>query len=84
MLFRSLSRITNGEAPMGVNDDLLDATLFMIEIAPRWAENILEILLITTSWPKEDPMQTIAHLKEFELYTLILGRLYRQGGDQVL
>ena len=61
-----------------------NATLFMIEIAPRWVENILEILSITTSWAKEDPTQTIANLKESKLYTLILGKLYKQGGDQVL
>ena len=29
-----LLRITNGETPVGVNDDLPDATLFMIETAP--------------------------------------------------
>ena len=30
-----LSRITNGESPTGIEDDLPNATLFQVEIAPK-------------------------------------------------
>ena len=30
-----LSRITSSEAPIGVEDDMLDSTLFLVEIAPK-------------------------------------------------
>lgn len=36
-----LSRITSGEAPMGVDDDIPDATLFRVETAPRWSVKII-------------------------------------------
>ena len=39
-----LSQITNGEDPVGVDDDLPDATLFQVEIAPKWAEHIIRLL----------------------------------------
>src|SRR5271156_6467063 len=39
-----LSRITSGEAPTGVDDELPDATLFLIETAPRWSEPIIQVL----------------------------------------
>ena len=40
------SRITNGESPTRVDDDLLDTTLFQVEIAPKWVEHIIRILSI--------------------------------------
>ena len=79
-----LSRITNGEAPLGVEDDLPDAPLFMIEMAPKWAEKILQVLSIDVSWPKDSPEGSLAYLEMSEPYTLISGRLYRQGADKVL
>ena len=39
-----MSRITNGEAPAGVDDDLPDATLFQIEYVPRWSKRITKFL----------------------------------------
>lgn len=79
-----LSRITSGEAPTGVDDDLPDATLFVIEIAPRWAEPILDILSYGVSWEGQDKEETVARLEQAENYSLVSGRLYRQGSDQVL
>ena len=79
-----LSRITNCETPIGVCDDLPNATLFMVETAPQWSENILEVLFITTFWPKEGMARTIAQLEESEQYVLLSRRLYRYGSDKVL
>ena len=42
-----MSRIPNGEAPTGVDDDLPDATLFQIESVPRWSKQIAEFLSTT-------------------------------------
>ena len=79
-----LSRITNGEAPTGVEDDLPDATLFLIDIAPRWVEPILEVLSVTAEWAPKDAQTTLNQLRESDRYTIISGRLYRQGSDNVL
>ena len=35
-----MSRIPNGEALTGVDDDLPDAPLFLIDLVPEWAEEI--------------------------------------------
>ena len=79
-----LSRITNGEAPTCVDDDLPDATLFQIDIAPRWAEPILEVLSVTAEWAPKDAQTTLNQLRESDRYTIISGQLYRQGSDNVL
>ena len=39
-----LSRVTNGEEPVGVEDDLPDAALFQVETAPKWSEQIIRLL----------------------------------------
>ena len=39
-----MSRITNGEKPIRVDDELPDATLFHIESVPRWSHVIVEFL----------------------------------------
>ena len=41
-----LSRLTHGEPPLGVDDDLLDAYLFNIEMVPRWSEQWIPLLSI--------------------------------------
>ena len=41
-----LSRITSGEAPIVVDDDMPDSTLFLVETTPKWSEPILDILTI--------------------------------------
>ena len=79
-----LSRITNGEVPTGVDDNLPDATLFQIDIAPRWAEPILEVLSVTAEWAPKDAQTTLNQLRESDRYTIISGRLYRQGSNNVL
>ena len=79
-----LSRITSGEAPTGVDDDIPDATLFRIETAPRWSAKIIEVL--TTGWVSQPSLTTesIAELETCALYKLFSGRLYRLGPEGVL
>ena len=79
-----MSRITNGETSIGVCDDLSDATLFMVEIAPQWSKSILGVLSITTFWQKDGMSMTIAQLEESEKFVLVSRSLYRYGMDKVL
>ena len=39
-----MSRIPNGEPPTGIDDDLADATLFLVNSIPQWSEHIIEVL----------------------------------------
>ena len=41
-----LSRMIHGKKPMGVDDDLLDAYLFQLEMVPKWSESIVSLLTI--------------------------------------
>ena len=41
-----LSKLTNGESPDGIDDELPDAYLFNIEMIPRWSQNIVTLLSI--------------------------------------
>ncbi|MCO5606432.1 hypothetical protein L7F22_060620 [Adiantum nelumboides] len=79
-----LSCITNGEAPTGVDDDLPDTSLFMVETIFEWSEKIVNFIFDGFS-PKElhkDVAQRL--IKECELYSLIAGTLYKLGKDDIL
>ena len=41
-----LSRLINGEAPVGVPDDLPDAYLFNVEMVPKWSKDIVPMLIV--------------------------------------
>ena len=41
-----LLRLTSGEAPKGIEDDLPDAYLFNIEMIPKWSEKFVPLLTI--------------------------------------
>ena len=79
-----LSRLTHGEEPIGVEDNLPDAVLFVIETAPWWSEPILEVLSSHAPWARSDSNMIVAQLEESSQYILVSGRLYRQGINQVL
>ena len=79
-----LSRITNGKIPSGIKDDLPDATLLQVEIAPRWAEQIVRLLSINFLASPRDFSNPEDTLRTIERYTLISGRLYYLGKDKVL
>ena len=44
ILANHMSRIPNGEALVGVEDDFLDTSLFLLEIVLEWAEEIYHYL----------------------------------------
>src|SRR5271156_2612904 len=41
-----VSRLSNGESPEGINDDLPDAYLFMVEMIPRLSEEYIPLMTI--------------------------------------
>ncbi|MCO5563733.1 hypothetical protein L7F22_017380 [Adiantum nelumboides] len=79
-----LSRITNGEAPIGVDDDLPDTSLFMVETIPEWSEKIVNFLV--NGFPPKELRKDVARrlIKECEPYSLIAGTLYKLGKDDIL
>ena len=46
--------VTNGKVSIKVEDNLLDPSLFKNEIAPKWVEEVLEVLSINTSFLQEN------------------------------
>ena len=80
-----LSRITNGEEPTGVDDDLPDATLFQIESVPKWSKRIATFLStsVITDVHQDVDTQT-KFLEECSCFQLISGRLYHMLNDGVL
>ena len=43
----------SGEEPIGVNDELPDASLFRIELVPKWSEQMIHLLTtgsLNTHW----------------------------------
>ena len=42
-----VSCLTNGEIPIGVNDDLPDVMLFQVEMVPKWSEHVVHLLSTT-------------------------------------
>ncbi|MCO5597252.1 hypothetical protein L7F22_051328 [Adiantum nelumboides] len=79
-----LTRITNGEAPTGVDDNFPDTSLFMVETIPEWSEKIVNFLVNGFS-PKELRKDVAPRLiKECEPYSLIGGTLYKLGKDDIL
>ena len=78
-----LSRITTGEAPTGVNDDLPDGSLFNVEWVPKWSFNVVSFL--TTAVIPEDKVEdAIDFIKASSKFLLIAGHLYYRDHDQVL
>ncbi|MCO5595618.1 hypothetical protein L7F22_049663 [Adiantum nelumboides] len=79
-----LSRITNGEAPTGVDDDLPDTSLFMVETIPEWSEKFINFLV--NGFPPKELRKDVARrlIKECEPYSLIAGTLYKLGKDDIL
>ena len=61
-----------------------DATLFQVETAPKWAKNIIRLLSIDYQAIPQDFDDVENTLQTIERYTLISGRLYRLGEDNVL
>ena len=80
-----MSRIPNGEKSIGVDDDLQDAPLFLVDLVPEWAEEICHYL--TNGLPTDTPvdMAKVRRLiTDVAPYQLIAGQFYKQGKDGVM
>ena len=80
-----MSRIPNGEKPIGVDDDLLDAPLFLLDLVPEQAEEICHYLtngLPTGTLVDLDKARRL--IRDAAPYQLIAGQLYKQGKNGVL
>ncbi|MCO5577322.1 hypothetical protein L7F22_031150 [Adiantum nelumboides] len=76
-----LSRITSGEAAVGVNDDLPDANLFNIEWVPRWSTDVVSFL--TTATVPNDKLEEAADfIKASSNFCLIAGHLYYRDNEK--
>ena len=79
-----LSRLINGEAPVGIDDDLPDAYLFNVEMIPRWSEDYIPLMTIG----KFDIPLPLQQKKEIILETanlkMVSRHLYKQGQDGIL
>ena len=78
-----LSRITSGEAPTGINDNLPDAILFNIEWVPRWSEALVSFLH-TAVIPSDKLEEAVDFVKATNNFVLIAGHLYYRDMDTVL
>ena len=78
-----LSRIDSGEPPVGIDDDLHDATLFMADAAPSWYADILQLLSTSQYPPGYTPKQKCRLLFKSRPYSLLQGHLYHCGHDGI-
>ena len=80
-----MSRIPNGEKPIGVEDDLPNAPLFLVDLIPEWAKEICHY--ITNGLPTDAPIdmgKSRRLIRDAAPYQLNVGQLYKQGKDGVL
>ena len=79
-----LSRLIMGEGQQGIPDDLPDAYLFNVEMVPKWSKDIVPMLTIG-SLRLNDSMETnLTLIEQSTQFSMIAGRLYKQGQDNVL
>ena len=71
--------MVHGEKPTRIDDDLLDAYLFKLEMVPKWLENIVSLLTIGNI--HNQPPQKV---EEIRLYALLARRFYKSQQDKVL
>ena len=80
-----MSRIRNGGPPIGIDDDLADATLFLVDLIPQWSEHIVDALAHgLTNIRNLGTQKARQILKESADYQLIAGQLYKRGKDDIL
>ncbi|MCO5592031.1 hypothetical protein L7F22_046025 [Adiantum nelumboides] len=75
-----LSRLTHGEAPIGIDDDLPDAYLFNIDMVPRWSEEVIPLLTIGSLYLTKQP----SIIGASRSLVMLAGMLYKQGSNQIL
>ena len=80
-----VSRLTNGEEATGVPDDLPDAPLFQLEMAPKWSERIVLFLMTALVTDSDASMEDQAEfMYDCSNFQLIAGQLYYLGYDGIL
>ena len=79
-----LSRIDSGEEPSNLDDNMLDALLFSIQIADEYYADIIHFLttgVTPDEFTKQQKKQLVVKEADF---TFIAGHLYKLGLDEVL
>jgi len=80
-----LSRISKDLGSLPLEDDLLDASLFAIDVVPTWYNHITEFLISTQQMPlvlsKNERRKIRVNSRHF---ALISGRLYQRSADGIL
>ena len=80
-----MSRIPNREISIGVDDDLPDAPLFLVDLVLGWVEEICHYL--TNGLPTDTPVDMAKArrlIRDTAPYQLIAGQLYKEGKDGVM
>ena len=79
------SRLNNGEAPIGIDDDTPDAALFQVDVTPDYAESVVQALT-----KGDEYLQTLTKREARQMgrritpFSMIRGRLYKKGKDGIL
>ncbi|MCO5560567.1 hypothetical protein L7F22_014182 [Adiantum nelumboides] len=79
-----LSRLTNGELPIGVQDDLPDAYLFNVEMVPKWSKDVVPFLTMGTLRLSDSMEANLASVVNTQCFSILAGRLYHKGRDNIL
>ena len=79
-----LSRLINGEAPSGVNDNLLDAYLFNVEKIPKWSRDLVPLLTIGKLNLNDSMERNLFLVEQSKEYSMIARQLYKLGKDGIL
>lgn len=79
-----LSWLTNGESPIGVLDNLLNAYLFNVEMIPEWIKNFVLLLTIERLRINESTDHNLSLTELSKEYSMLVERLYRLSKDGIL
>ena len=79
-----LSRLINGEAPIGVNDDLPDPYLFNVQMIPEWSKDLVSMLTIGKLKLNASMDRNLSLVEQSKEYCMIARRLYKLGKDGIL
>jgi hypothetical protein len=79
-----LSRITNGEEPMNLEDKFINAQLFSVQIVDECFAYIIQYLSTGTAPQEFNTTQKTNMVVRDAYYQLIAGKLYKMGADSIL
>jgi hypothetical protein len=79
-----LSRVTNGEEPMNLEDNFPDAQLFSVHIIDEYFSYIIQYLSTGTAPQEYNTAQNKNLVVCAAYYQLIVGNLYKMGTDSIL